>query len=388
MQVLKAVAGPSRLMTLGTIQALAFTAAIAVTAAPAIAQDPAPRPIPRPTLTVAPKPEADEVAHVVKKGDTLWDIAQAYLKDPFRWPEIFRRNTEVVEIAHWIYPGETILIPSDEVLPEVLARITTKPAPVSDRTVFSTLPVRVSDRLQSSGEVIGREGAGGVRRGEVEAAPFASETGGPRGSGRLAAAYDRPGIDAPAGDHSFQLNDPVFVELPAGGAWRIGGEFLVYRRGPSISDVAQVMIPTGIIRVESMRSGEPALARIIKQFDEIHLDQRVMALEVFALSRPGAAVTVALGPIEKVVFVSGEPVQPSLQSYVLLSATSADGVRVGDRFTLIDDSIDDRYPAPAVPAATAQVVKVTPFAVTAIVVDHDQPTIRTGMTARLTARTP
>lgn len=388
MQVLKAVAGPSRLMTLGTIQALALGATIAMTATPAIAQDPAPRPIPRPTLTIAPKPAADEVAHIVKKGDTLWDIAKAYLKDPFRWPDIFRRNTEVVEIAHWIYPGETILIPSDEVRPEVLARITTKPAPVSERTVFSTMPVRVSDRLQSSGEVIGREGAGGVRRGEVEAAPFASQTGGPGGSGRLAAAYDRPGIDAPAGDQSFQLNDPVFVELPAGSAGRIGGEFLIYRHGPSISEVAQVMIPTGIVRVESMRPGEPALARIVKQFDEIHLDQRLMALEMFALSRPGAAVTVTLGPIEKVVFVSGEPVQPSLQSYVMLTATAADGVRVGDRFTLIDDTIDDRYPAPAVPAAVAQVVKVTPYAVTAIVVDHDQPTIRMGMTARLSARTP
>lgn len=106
------------------------------------------------------------------------------------------------------------------------------------------------------------------------------------------------------------------------------------------------------------------------------------------MAHPGSVATVAMGPVEKVVYVSGDPVLPSLQSYVMLSATAADGVRVGDRFTLVDDTIAERYPAPAVPATVAQVVRVTPFAVTAIVLDHDQPTIRTGMTARLSARTP
>jgi len=250
------------------------------------------------------------------------------------------------------------------------------------------MPMRVSDRIQSSGEVLGREGAGSVRRGEVQAAPFASQRGGPPGSGRLAAAYDRPGIDAPAGNQTFQLNDPVFIEVPAASGARIGAEFLAYRPGPSISEVAQVMIPTGIVRVESMVPGEPALARIVKLFDQMRLDQRLMPLEVFVMARPGSVATVAMGPVEKVVYVSGDPVLPSLQSYVMLSATAADGVRVGDRFTLVDDTIDERYPAPAVPAAVAQVVRVTPFAVTAIVLDHDQPTIRTGMTARLSARTP
>jgi hypothetical protein len=68
-----------------------------------------------------------------------------------------------------------------------------------------------------------------------------------------------------------------------------------------------------------------------------------------------------------------------------LSAESGNNVRVGDQFTLMDASVDATHPAPPVPAAVAQVVRVTPYAITAIVVDHDQPAIRTGMPARLTA---
>ena len=54
------------------------------------------------------------------------------------------------------------------------------------------------------------------------------------------------------------------------------------------------------------------------------------------------------------MYIANEPVLPSLQTYIILSARTASGVRVGDQFTLMDDSIDPRYPAPAAAAAPAE----------------------------------
>ena len=369
----------------------ALVAAVALGSSSALAQTPAapPKPTtqkPWPTLTPV-KAGPNEVVHVVKRGDTLWDLANAYLKNPFRWPEVFQRNTDIVENPHWIYPGETIRIPSSEVKPEVLARIATKPAPSADRTVFSSLPGGlIPDRIGSNGEVLGRMDISGVTRGEIESAPFATRRGGPVNNGRLAAAYDRPGIKSAAGERRFQLHDRVFVDLPRGVAGNAGDMLLAYRLGEDIGDDAQVVIPTGLIRIESSALGKP-MGRIVKQFGEIVVDQAVIQLESIAATT-GRAVAVPPGPVEKVVYVANDPVLPSLQNYVLLSAKSANGVRVGDQFTLIDDSVDPKYPAPAVPAAIAEVVRVTPFAVTVIIVDHEQPRIYAGMLARLSARAP
>jgi LysM repeat protein len=343
---------------------------------------------PAPTFTNSTPLGADEVEHVVKKGDTLWDLAKEYLKDPFKWPEVFSRNSDIVENPHWIYPGENIRIPRGEVKPEVLAKIDTRVVPSGPpRTVFATTPGMFSDRLQSDGSVIGRSGSYGVPRGEIDSAPYADRKGGPSGAGRLAAAYDRPGIAAPDGENRFQLHDRVFVNLPAGVSAAPGQLLLVYRLGDEITDNAQLVIPTGVVRVESQQIGQPALASVVRQFGEIRLDQSLLPL-VTTISGAGALIPVAGGPAEKVIYIGGKDVLPSLQSYVVLSTRPTNSVHVGDRFTLMEDAVDPRYPAPAVPAAVAEVVKVTPFAVTAIIIDHDQPRIRTGMTARLTARLP
>ena len=55
------------------------------------------------TIHSGPVPEL----HVVRKGDTLWDICFFYFNDPWQWPKIWSYNNQITN-PHWIYPGDLV----------------------------------------------------------------------------------------------------------------------------------------------------------------------------------------------------------------------------------------------------------------------------------------
>ncbi|MEW6293131.1 MAG: LysM domain-containing protein, partial [Pseudomonadota bacterium] len=61
---------------------------------------------PRPLELAADAPER----HIVVPGDTLWGISSKFLKDPFRWPELWKMNAEQVRNPHRIYPGQVLVL--------------------------------------------------------------------------------------------------------------------------------------------------------------------------------------------------------------------------------------------------------------------------------------
>jgi hypothetical protein len=76
---------------------------------------------PKPTAETAPAP-APAPVYVVQRRDTLWDIAERHLGDPFRWPEIYEMSKAVPQPdgrtltdPDLIYPGWQLHLPPDAI---------------------------------------------------------------------------------------------------------------------------------------------------------------------------------------------------------------------------------------------------------------------------------
>src|SRR6185437_10789874 len=106
----------------------------------------------------------------------------------------------------------------------------------------------------------------------------------------------------------------------------------------------------------------------------------------------GMAAAIDNGHEGKLRWIYHEPVQPSLQSYIVVDMSHRDGVNPGDRIELYRPKqrpTDGRpLTLPEVAIAHAQVLRVTDYGATAIVTSQEQPKIEEGTQARIAAKMP
>ena len=232
-----------------------------------------------------------------------------------------------------------------------------------------------------------------VRRGEHDAAPYIDRPGGPREAGHIIASSEVPGVEVIEARSPYVIDEVLYVKMPDGVTATPGMRLAVESLGPEFDGYGQVLIPTGEVTVVAPGGpGEATSVRLERQFAEVEPNQLIVQVDVPKYPAVGQrAVAVSDGMKAKVIWVSGNPVEPSLGFFVVLDAAEKDGVHVGDQFTLVRPRMRDELTGlwlPEQDIATAQVVRVGAHSSTGVVIAQTMPAISAGAAARLTAKMP
>lgn len=166
------------------------------------------------------RPDAPD-QHMVVKGDTLWDISGAFLKSPWRWPEVWGMNRDEIRNPHWIYPGQIIYFD------RVHGRLSlTRPAGGGADDGAGEAPLlRMSPQLRTEG--LGKDAVPAIAPAAIEpflTQPMIVEPGELAGAPRIAASGE--------GRLYLGKGDKVYVR----GDLKGGTSFQVFRPGAPLRD--------------------------------------------------------------------------------------------------------------------------------------------------------
>jgi hypothetical protein len=245
--------------------------------------------------------------YVVQKGDTLWDIAGTFLRDPWYWPEIWYVNPQV-ENPHLIYPGDVLALTYVDGVPRVTNQMGSsyRLSPQARSTPLTEAITSVSyesiDAFLSSGVVIARD--------ELDALPYLVAT---KGDHLIAAAgntvYVR-GTDAQPGE-TFTI-----VHI---------GDKLIDPDDNELIGYQGIEIGEGSVT----RSGDPTTMKLTSSKQEaVHGDRLIPAsVEIPLNFFPKAPSTDINGQIMAVV---GGVTQIGQYQVIVVNRGTNNGLAVGD----------------------------------------------------------
>ena len=245
--------------------------------------------------------------HIVVPGDTLWGISGKFLKEPWRWPEIWRMNKAEIKNPHRIYPGDIILLdttggdPRLRIAKPVNAKLQPKVYSQAVQQVIPSIPPNVIEPFISQ--------------------PLVIEPGAHDGLARIIATQeDRMMVGT--GDEAFVTGIPdASVEN-----WNI------FRPGKPLKDpetgsiIAHEAFFLGNARL--LKPGEPASIRITRAKEEITRGDRLLPapppnIIAYAPHRPEQQVSA------RVMSIYGGVNEGGTNSVVSLNRGSNSGLEVG-----------------------------------------------------------
>ena len=189
-----------------------------------------------------------------------------------------------------------------------------------------------------------------------------------------------------------ELRDQNFdVQVASGGGRmsitmdRYGADWDMVRRGWETH--ALIAIPAGVVEVVRAEAGKPVLAVLMRQSGRVEQGQRL--LPTAGMSAPWLTPQKLAAPDvnTSVRWIDPHELQPTLQSFVMLSAGSAHGVKAGDEFGLYRSGTKE-LPASESLVATVRVVRSEAGGSSAVIMRQYQADIVVGLSARRVAKVP
>jgi hypothetical protein len=269
--------------------------------------------------------------YIVVPGDTLWGISGRFLKDVWKWPEVWRMNQEQLRNPHRIFPGDVIVL--DRSGADVQLRLLRADDPAAAAAAAAAAPgappapsldtIKLSPRLRA--EPLADKAIPAIPPSVIE--PFLS----------------RPlvvGQDELASAPVVLANQENRVAIGAGNIAYVEGldhgkglSWQLFRRGDPLIDpetdetLGYQAIYLGDARV--IRRGEPATIEVTRSAREIYAGDRLLpaAKEVPTFSYvPRAPWRPVRGRIMSTYESLGETGPTGI---VALSRGSKDGLEVG-----------------------------------------------------------
>ncbi len=207
--------------------------------------------------------------YTIQKGDTLWDLSQRFIEDPFYWPNIWSDNPDLITNPHLIFPGQQIRILDGrlQIIPAFTDSDTEKPTETVTPTTEEQLSISVATR--GDGFIL------------VDEHP----------QGRI--------IDATDNRVLLTETDLVFVSMNAGSIARTGDTFGIYQRGDVIvhphnkkQRLGTMMYNLGSLKVVEVR-GSTVVGRIDSAYREI-----TRGAELFYYDPPRREIALRRGTTE------------------------------------------------------------------------------------------
>lgn len=222
------------------------------------------------------------------------------------------------------------------------------------------------------------------RHGEYFAAPYPIAEARWKQAGHLLRRVDSAGPTLYETSR-YQLTNEVEITAPAGVTVSAGDHLVAVAPSGVVANGVRVGEPTGLLRVVKAEAGGPVRAVVIRQTGVIEQGQALFAVEGNAAPANQRPQAVASPDVETTVtWTPDASHQPRLQSYLLIAAGEAQGVKAGDEFALLSRPTT----GPATQTALVRVVRTGAMGSAVVIIGQSGPDIATGMVARRIARMP